>query len=344
MRQAGEGRGGRLVLRVALGLLLIALLAAGWLYRTYQGFLETPLAVADEGLVFEVRRGQSLKGVARALAAQGVLERPRFLVWLGISRGVAGRIQAGEYRIEPGTRPGDLLQRLVDGKVLLHPLTIVEGWTFAQMRAHLARQPFLRHTLEGASPEVVMQRIGRPGIHPEGRFLPDTYHFPRGTSDVECLKRAYAAMESFLAEAWAERDPGLPLETPYEALILASIIEKETAVPEERPLIAGVFVRRLQRGMRLQTDPTVIYGLGEAFDGNIRYRDLRRDTPYNTYTRKGLPPTPIALPGREAILAALHPAPGDALYFVARGDGTHEFSATLDAHNRAVRKYQLKRR
>ena len=339
----GKGAGRRFF-QAAMVLILLGLSAAGWVYWEYQRFLDRPLAVGEEGQVFEVRRGQSLKAIARALAAEGVLERPRFLVWLGISRGVAGRIQAGEYRIEPGTRPGELLQRLVEGKVLLHPLTIVEGWTFAQMRAHLARQPFLRHTLEGASPEVVMQRIGHPGIHPEGRFLPDTYHFPRGTSDVECLKRAYAAMEAFLAEAWAERDPGLPLETPYEALILASIIEKETAVPEERPLIAGVFVRRLQRGMRLQTDPTVIYGLGEAFDGNIRYRDLRRDTPYNTYTRAGLPPTPIALPGREAILAALHPAPGDALYFVARGDGTHEFSATLEAHNRAVRKYQLKRR
>jgi len=330
-------------LLIALALLVFAGAAAVlWLKLDYDRFLATPLAV-ETPVVFEIQRGDSLRGVARRLAAEGWLDRPQYLVWLGRESGLAGRIQPGEYRIEPDTRPRVLLERFARGAVIQYPVTIVEGWTVPQLRAYLRELDFLQHTLEGVPDVDLLQTLGLPPGHPEGRFLPDTYHFPRGTPDRAVLRRAYRAMAEYLAQAWEGRDPDLPLETPYEALILASIVEKETGLASERPQIAGVFIRRLKRGMRLQTDPTVIYGMGADFDGNIRRRDLRRDTPYNTYTRKGLPPTPIALPGRAAIDAVLHPAPGDALYFVARGDGSHQFSATLAEHNRAVRKYQLRR-
>ncbi len=330
-------------LLIGLALLLVAVAAGAlWLKLDYDRFLETPLAV-DSPLVFEIARGDSLQGVARGLAAEGLLERPGYLVWLGRESGLAGRIQPGEYRIEPGVRPAQLLERFTRGAVIQYPVTIVEGWTVPQLRAYLRGLEFLQHTLDGVPDADLLATLDLPPGHPEGRFLPDTYHFPRGTPDRAVLRRAYQAMADYLAKVWERRDPDLPLKTPYDALILASIVEKETGLASERPQIAGVFIRRLQRGMRLQTDPTVIYGMGADFDGNIRRRDLRRDTPYNTYTRKGLPPTPIALPGRAAIEAVLHPAPGDALYFVARGDGSHQFSATLAEHNRAVRKYQLGR-
>jgi UPF0755 protein len=219
----------------------------------------------------------------------------------------------------------------------------VEGWTFRQLLSALRRHEAVRDTLDGLSDEAIMARLGYPGKHPEGRFLPETYQFPRGTSDLEFLRRAYDGMQRALAAAWQGRAEDLPLDSPHEALVLASIVEKETGLASERARIAGVFVRRLRRGMRLQTDPTVIYGLGEAFDGNLRRRDLAADTPYNTYTRAGLPPTPICLPGKAAIEAVMHPAHGTSLYFVARGDGSHQFSDTLEAHNRAVQKYQLNR-
>jgi UPF0755 protein len=225
--------------------------------------------------------------------------------------------------------------------VVQYPLTLVEGWTFRQVMEALQADERLEHLIEDPSAEAVMARLGRRGVHPEGRFFPDTYHFTRGSSDLDILKRAHAAMERVLAEEWEARADGLPIESPDEALILASIIEKETGLASERAEIAGVFVRRLRLGMRLQTDPTVIYGLGDDFDGNLRRADLRNDHPYNTYVHAGLPPTPIALPGREAIRAALNPADGETLYFVARGDGSHAFSVTLEEHNRAVRKYQL---
>ena len=212
------------------------------------------------------------------------------------------------------------------------------------MMEAVRHHPKIQQTLEGLSDAEIMDRLGHPDENPEGRFFPDTYHFPRGTTDVVFLQRAYATMARRLDEAWRQRAPDLPLKTPYQALILASIIEKETGLPEERPAIAGVFIRRLRKGMRLQTDPTVIYGLGESCDGELRRRDLRRDTPYNTYVHKGLTPTPIALPGAGSLRAAVNPAPGDALYFVATGNGGHVFSNTLKEHNRAVRKYQLRRR
>ncbi|ROR32629.1 endolytic transglycosylase MltG [Inmirania thermothiophila] len=324
-----------------LGLLVLAAsLGGGWLLWDYRVALDRPLAVPPAGLTLEVAPGESLRSLARRLAADGVLHRPLYLVAHARLEGVATRIQAGEYQIPAGETPRTLLARLVAGRVVQHRLTLVEGWTFAQVRAALEAEPALRQTLRGLPDAEVMARLGRPGEHPEGRFFPDTYQFPRGGTDLDLLRRAYEAMARHLAREWAGRAPGLPLETPYQALILASIVEKETGVAAERPLIAGVFIRRLQRGMRLQSDPTVIYGLGAAFDGNLRRADLRRDTPYNTYTRAGLPPTPIAMPGLDAIRAVLHPAPGDALYFVARGDGTHVFSATLAEHRRAVARYQ----
>jgi UPF0755 protein len=241
-------------------------------------------------------------------------------------------------------RPVDLIALLVSGKVLLHELRLVEGWTFAQALQAVRGNPVLQHTLTDYTPRAVMTALGKPELHPEGRFYPDTYKFARGTSDLAFLQRAFTAMEQVLAAEWAQRSQEVPYRNADEALIMASIVERETGAPGERAEIAGVFVRRLQKRMRLQTDPSVIYGLGASFDGNLRRRDLLSDTPYNTYTRAGLPPTPICLPGRAAIHAALHPAAGETLYFVSRGDGSHQFSETIAEHNAAVRKYQLKRR
>jgi UPF0755 protein len=239
----------------------------------------------------------------------------------------------------------DILERMQKGEVKLYSFTIVEGWTFRQLLEELGKNTNLQHTLGGANAgRVVMAALDQEEMHPEGRFLPDTYLFAKGTTDIEFLRRAHTALQNRLQLEWEGRAAGLPLRTPYEALILASIIEKETAVPAERSLIAAVFINRLNKRMRLQTDPTVIYGIGEGFDGNIRFRDLRQDTPYNTYTRAGLPPTPIALPGADAIHAALHPAVSPALYFVAKGDGSHIFSDNLTAHEAAVDQFQRRRR
>ena len=337
----------RVVKRLLLLVLVLTLLAGGaaaWFWNHYQQFLATPLDLPAEGLVLEVPSGQSLAQLASELESRGIIEDARLLRFhVRLDRG-AGAIKAGEYRLEPGMTPRQLLALLVSGKTLTHSITFPEGWTFRQWRNLISQHPALVHTLDELSDEAVMKRIGQPGVHPEGRFFPDTYLFPRGFSDVQLLKKAWQRMERELAAAWKERDEGLPLKTPYEALILASIIEKETGVAGERREIAGVFVRRLKKGMRLQTDPTVIYGMGDEYKGNIRRRDLKKDTPYNTYVHAGLPPTPICMTGRESLLAAVHPAEGKALYFVARGDGSHHFSATLREHNRAVRKYQLKRK
>lgn len=328
-------------------LILPLLLAAALVVALsqYQRWHEAPLPIAAQGTLIEVPQGVPLDRLAERLEAEGVIEHAWDLKLLARLRGDAARVQAGEYELEPGMTLDDLLDKLVAGRVRLYSFTIVEGTTFAEMLAQLQAHPAIRATLTDTSPEAVAERLGLPNAHPEGWFLPETYHFPRGTSDAQFLRRAHRAMREVLEEAWARRAADLPVASPYEALILASIIEKETAVDSERTTIAGVFARRLERGMRLQTDPTVIYGLGEDYDGDIRYRDLRRDTPYNTYTRKGLPPTPIALPGRESVFAAVNPKPGDELYFVARGPGReHIFSATLEEHNRAVREYQSRRR
>lgn len=314
----------------------------GWLWMDYKAFGENPLAIPRDGWRYEVMAGANLKTIARDLRDLGVLQRPEYLRWMARREGYSGRVKVGEYEFSANTTPRELLEKIVSGKVVQYTLAVVEGWTFKQMRDAVAANDMLTHSLNTLPDAEVMARIGFAAMHPEGRFFPDTYSFPRNTSDVDFFRRAYTTMQEHLAQAWSQRAAGLPLASPDEALILASIVEKETGVATERPAIAGVFVRRLKKGMKLQTDPTVIYGLGDRYDGNIRKRDLEANTPYNTYRIKGLPPTPIALPGKDAINAALHPAPGDALYFVARGDGSHEFSATIEQHNRAVHKYQIK--
>lgn len=333
------------MLKRFLTLLLLAVVLGGaWVWRDFDRFLRTPLAAPEEGLVYMLRQGASLRTLAADLKAQGALSNAVYLRLLGRWTGIAPRIQAGEYRILRGTLPLGLLRQLAEGAVITYALTLVEGWTFLEVMDAVRGHHALDQTLAGLSGEEIMQRLGHPGEQPEGRFFPDTYHFPRGTSDRAVLQRAYTAMERLLDTEWPRRASDLPLRSPYEALILASIVERETALASERAQIAGVFIRRLSRGMKLQTDPTVIYGMGNRFAGNLTKRDLQEDTPYNTYVHPGLTPTPICMPGRDAVQAVLHPAGGDSLYFVARGDGSHEFSATLAAHNRAVRTYQLNRR
>ena len=325
-------------------LLIVAAVAGGWQYLKYQEFTRQPLRLPDSGLSLTVEPGMSLGQLAHRLKERGVIDNPLFFKLLARQQRQASRIKAGEYHVIAGVTPVQLLDQLVAGKVMNYAFTIIEGWRFSELLDHLAADSIVTHKLTGGDEKTIMRRLGYPDEHPEGRFLPETYYFPRGLGDIALLKRAHDEMARFLAQAWEERDENLPYKTPYEALIMASIVEKETGKAAERPRIAGVFVRRLRKGMLLQTDPTVIYGMGDRYKGNIRRGDLRRDTPYNTYTRRGLPPTPICLPGKDAILAALHPADGKSLYFVARGDGSHQFSATLKQHNRAVRKYQLKRR
>jgi UPF0755 protein len=307
----------------------------------YQNFKQAPLAISEAGLVYEISPGTSLKQLAYDLQQRGITTHPQYLMWLGRELDLARRLQAGEYQLVPGMTPENLLRKLAGGEVIQHAITLIEGQTFKEMMAFIESNNELVHTLDDVDTEELMKRLGHAGENPEGRFLPNTYHFPQGTTDLAFLQRAYAAMERVLAEAWAGRDADLPLDTPYEALTLASIVEKETGLAEERPIIAGVFIRRLQKGMRLQTDPTVIYGLGNRFDGNLRVADLRGDTPYNTYTRAGLPPTPIAMPGAASIRAVLHPDRSDVLFFVAKGNGSHHFSRTLKEHENAVQRYQL---
>ncbi len=326
-----------------IGLTVIAVSTGGaWLWMDYQTFGKNFLKIPGDGWRYEVVTGANLRSIGRDLQAQGILERPEYLRWMARTEGYASRVRVGEYEFSARTTPREFLEKIVSGKVVQWQLTIVDGWTFRQMLDAVAAHDKLTHTLAGLADAEIMVKLGYPQLHPEGRFLPDTYAFPKGTSDVDFLKRAYISMQEYLVRVWPERDKNLPLASKDEALTLASIVERETGIPQERPMIAGVFVRRLQKGMRLQTDPTVIYGLGDRYDGNIHRRDLDAETPYNTYRIKGLPPTPIALPGKEAINAALHPQGGDALYFVARGDGSHEFSSSIEQHNRAVMKYQIK--
>lgn len=310
----------------------------------YQRFIDEPLQL-DTPFIFSVEPGSNLKTISEELEQQGLTSLPPvYLQLYGRITGQAHQIKAGEYRVEPETTLPQLLAQMVTGKVVVNTLTIVEGMTTRELIEAVHAHPKIVKTLDTVDQQSVMDALGKPDKNGEGWFLPETYHFPSGTTDIDFLKRAYQQMQSSLEQAWQSRDEGLPYKTPYEALIMASIIEKETGIAEERPQIAGVFVRRLEKGMRLQTDPTVIYGMGDKFDGNLRRKDLRTDTPHNTYTRSGLPPTPICLPSIESIEAALHPAEGDSLYFVATGkEGRHVFSATLREHNNAVRKYQLKK-
>jgi UPF0755 protein len=331
------------LLKVGLVLMIILGIGAGTLYLDYQRWLDTPVHDGGESHYLDVPAGTSFRALLAQLEREGLVERGRYFEFLARYRGEAGRIRAGEYALEPGITPLGLLEKLVRGRVIQHRFTLIEGWTFSQLRSALKADPRIVNTIPELDDEEVMGQLGRPDTFPEGWFYPETYTFTRGTTDLDILRWALNAMEAALEEIWAERQDDIPLETPYEALILASIIERETGQPHERGKVAGVFTRRLETGMRLQTDPTVIYGMGDSYDGRIRTRDLRTDTPYNTYTRHGLPPTPIAMPSGAAISAAVNPEPGEALYFVSRGDGTHHFSATLEEHNRAVRRYILGR-
>jgi UPF0755 protein len=324
-------------LALAFALLVVAALAA---IAGVSWWLAQPLPLPVSPYAFDVRSGASLRSTARELAAAGVVADERMLVALARWRGVDRAIKAGNYEIAAGITLPQLLDRLTQGDVTQVALTVVEGSTFAEMKAALAASPAVVRTMPDLSDPELMARLGMPGVQPEGWFFPDTYFFAAGSTDVAVLARAHRLMRSRLDAAWANRAADLPLPGPYEALILASIVEKETGSAADRPLVASVFVNRLRRGMRLQTDPTVIYGLGAAFDGNLRKRDLEADTPYNTYTRDGLPPTPIALPGQASIDAVTNPPRTDYLYFVARGDGTSQFSTNLADHNRAVAKFQ----
>jgi len=330
-------------------LLLICVLAAGLVasgaWMEYRDFLSEPVVPDQKSLVLDIKKGTSLSGLREKLTELGLLKHPYLFTALAYHEGKAASIKAGEYKLSSGIKPPELLELVTSDKVVQHTFTLVEGWTYRRLLAAVAKDKRLEHLLgDNPSAKAVMTRLGHPEEHPEGRFLPETYHFSKGTSDLDILRRAYETLEQVLQQEWAQRDEGLPLESPYEALILASIVEKETSLASERPTIAGVFIRRLNRKMKLQADPTVIYGLGDRFDGNITRAHLYQDTPYNTYVHKGLPPTPIALPGQAAIQGVLHPQEGDALFFVAKGDGSHYFSATLAEHNRAVRRYQLRKR
>lgn len=316
---------------------------AGWM--GWFAFTAIPLQLNPDGVVdFDVRPGMGLRGAAQAMAEAGIGLRPWQFALLGRLAGRDRSIKAGSYEIGPGITAWQLLEKLTAGDVSLREIVIVEGKTFREMRALIDAHPELRHETTGWSDSEILQRIGATISHPEGRFFPDTYLFARHTSDLDIYRRAFRAMEHRLAAAWEKRDPSVPYRSPDEALTMASIIEKETGLPEDRAKIASVLVNRLRLGMPLQADPTVIYGLGDRFDGNLKKRDLQNDTPWNTYTRTGLPPTPICLPGMAAIEAALHPPQTDLLYFVARGDGSSVFSRSLEEHNRAVAKYQLSRK
>jgi len=334
-------------MRVPLLILILAAgVVAGGAWMEYRNFLATPMVPEQATpMVLEVAPGTSLRRLSRKLTGLGLIAHPYLFMTIAYLEGQATGIKAGEYALPPGIRPPELLALVTSGKVVQRAFTIVEGWTYRQLLAATAKDVRLEHRLgDNPSAQTIMAHFGQPEAHPEGRFLPETYYFSKGASDLDILRRAYETMERVLQEEWERRDAGLPLANPYAALILASIVEKETGLAAERPTIAGVFIRRLHRGMKLQTDPTVIYGLGKRFDGNLTRAHLREDTAYNTYVHKGLPPMPIALPGRAAIQGVLHPQEGDALFFVAKGDGSHHFSGTLAEHNRAVRRYQIDRR
>jgi UPF0755 protein len=335
---------GRVSLRFLL--LILVLAAAGtsvWFWRDFNRFSATPLHVSGSGESIDIGRGTSFKDIVHQMRAEGLsTSAPFYWRLLAERMHVAGRLHAGEYALVPGITPQQLLTNMAQGKVMQRNVTIVDGWTFRDVRDALAKADKLKHDTAGLDDAAIMQKLGVPDEKPEGQFLPETYAYVKGDSDLDVLRRAHDAMTKTLAALWAQRDANSPLTKPYDALILASIVEKETGRADERARVAGVFVRRLQKNMLLQTDPTVIYGLGSSYAGTIHKSDLTTDTPYNTYTRLGLPPTPIAMPGKPAIEAALHPAPGDELYFVARGDGTHVFSATLEGQNKNVACYQLK--
>jgi len=344
-----NSKSGKTLKTALIGLLLLLLVMgalAVWLWQQQQRFVTAPLAhIQSSSMV--ISRGDSF-GVVLAKLRNAGIHQGHDLQWQWLARqmGTASRLKTGEYALEPTLTPMQLLHNMAQGQTIHYRITLVEGWNFSQLRAALSRAQPLEQTIDQMSDRQIMAALNQAEQHPEGRFLPETYVYQRGDSDLDILRRAHEAMQNALDEAWQDHAEGLPLASKDELLILASIIEKETGLASERAQIAGVFTRRLQRGMRLQTDPTVIYGMGSLYSGRIRRIHLTTDTPYNTYTRAGLPPTPIAMPGRAALRAAAHPAPGNALYFVAVGDGSgaHVFSATLDEHNAAVRRYLQRQR
>ena len=325
-----------------MGLVLAGLMVGASAWKLNSA-LEQPLNLTQEQLL-DVPAGATPTGTFNRLQADNTVQ-DAFWLRLYWRFNLEGQpLHSGEYRMTPGMTAHDLIGLWQRGEVVQYSLTLVEGWNFRQVRSALAKHEKIEQTLDGLSDSEVMDKLGHPGVFPEGRFFPDTYRFVRGMTDAELLEKAYDRLDKVLAQEWAQRAPDLPYTEPYQALIMASLVEKETGVPQERGQIAGVFVRRMKIGMPLQTDPTVIYGLGERYNGKLTRAHLREPTPYNTYTIPGLPPTPIAMVGREAIYAALHPVSGTSLYFVAKGDGSHTFSDDLDAHNNAVREFQIKRR
>lgn len=323
-------------------LLFMTLSSAVLFYFDYQKFLKTPISL-DDPIVFTIDSGMSFAGINTKLKAIGLINKPRYFELFARHSSKANKIKSGEYQLTPGLKPEQLLDIFISGKVIQYSFTLLEGWQVREMLQALNTTELIDATLKSYDPDTLMNELGYSEKVAEGLFFPDTYHFPKGTTDKEFLQRAYKRLQEVLDDEWQNRAENLPYKNAYEALIMASIIEKETGLASERKTIAGVFVRRLNINMRLQTDPTVIFAMGQQFDGNIRKKDLSIDSPYNTYRNKGLPPSPIALVGREAIHAALHPEDGKSLYFVSKGDGSHYFSETLSEHNKAVRKYQLKR-
>lgn len=321
-----------LVAIIILALFVSAMLAY-WAHRPI-------LATGEPPIEFAIKPGSSVRSSADQIAGAGVPLNPMLFHLLARFSGKGTKLKAGNYELKPGTTPVTLIDQLVRGEFAQESLAIIEGWTFKQMRQAIDTHPKIRHDTAGLSDKELLAKISTDHKHPEGLFFPDTYLFAKGASDLQIYKQAHTLLQKRLEEAWNNRAPNVPYKSPYEALIMASIVEKETGQKSERNMIAAVFVNRLRLGMLLQTDPTVIYGMGERFQGNIRRKDLETDTPYNTYTRPGLPPTPIALPGAESLAAALNPAASDALYFVSRGNGTSEFSNNLADHNRAVNKFQ----
>jgi len=329
------------IIRILSNLVLLALLVFGWAWVEYQAFLTQPLTTTVRTI--DVAKGSSFNKITRQLQQANIDIQPFWFKILAYQTGEVNRLQAGEYELIQGITPAEFLHQLAKGEVKQHDITFPEGLTFKEIRQLLAKNAFVQQTVPENMPALqVLHQLGLSIAHPEGWFFPDTYRFTKGTKDRVILLRAHKKMQAVLKQQWQHKSPDLPLKTAYDALILASIVEKETAAVSERAEIAGVFTQRLKIGMRLQTDPTVIYGMGERYQGNIRRQDLHTVTAYNTYRIKGLPPTPIAMPGKDAIYAALHPAKTKSLYFVANGDGRHIFSATLRAHNKAVNQYQRK--
>ncbi len=332
--------------RLFIGLFVIGLCATLFGYQIIVRSLHSTLPIASEGLIYELERGSSLTATVKDLAQRKVIEDPRILLLYAKLTGRGNRILPGEYLLEPSMTPFSLIQLFEAGKIIQYSITFPEGWHYRQLIQHLQAEDKLEKKITNSSPKTVFETLQLKAAkeNPEGLFFPSTYQYHKGMSDIDILKMANVKMMSVLDVEWQGRAKGLPFKTPYEALVLASIVEKETAVANERQQIAGVFIRRLKKNMRLQTDPTVIYGLGDQYKGNLTRKHLKQYTPYNTYRINGLPPTPIALPGREAIHAVLHPAEGNSYYFVARGDGSHYFSATITEHNKAVKRFQVHRR